>query len=92
MCVEDYVKEFEVLMIRGELNEPQEQTIARFIGGLHREIGDLEELQNYVTLEDVIKIAIKVERQRKRVSGRKISQPTRSKFTNSSSASEGEEK
>ena len=44
MSVEDYVKEFEMLMIRCELQESQEQTIVRFIGGLQREIADLVEL------------------------------------------------
>ena len=66
MSVEDYVKEFETLAIRCELTEPQEQTIARFLGGLNREIADVVELQPFVFLEDVIKLAIKVERQRKK--------------------------
>ena len=65
MCVEDYVKEFEVLMMRCELQEPQEQTIARFLGGLNREIANMMELQPFVFLEDIIKLSIKVERQLK---------------------------
>ena len=63
MCVEYYMKEFKVLMMRCELQEPQEQTIVRFLGGLNKEIADAVELQPYVFLEDVIKLAIKVERQ-----------------------------
>ena len=81
MCVEDYVKEFEMLMMRCDLREPQEQTIARFLGGLNKEIADTVELQSYVFLDDVIKLAVKVEKQRKCGA----SKP--SKTTNSSSLS-----
>ncbi|XP_073109928.1 uncharacterized protein [Elaeis guineensis] len=81
MCVEDYIKEFEMLMMRCDLREPQEQTIARFLGGLNKEIADTVELQSYVFLDDVIKLAVKVERQCKRGA----SKP--SKTTNSSSLS-----
>ncbi|XP_073110280.1 uncharacterized protein [Elaeis guineensis] len=66
MCVENYVKEFEILMMRCDLQEPQKQTIANFLGGLNKEIVDTVELQSYVSLDDVIKLAIKVERQCKR--------------------------
>ena len=51
-----------MLMIRCDLQEPQEQTIARFISRSHKEIADAVELQPYVSLEDVIKVAIKIER------------------------------
>lgn len=59
----DYIKEFEMLSMRCELNESQEQTIIQFIGGLNKEIIYVVELQSYVSLEYVIKLAIKVERQ-----------------------------
>ena len=66
MCVKDYVKEFEMLMMRCELQEPQEQTIARFlVVGLNKEIVDTVELQPFLFLENIIKLAIKVERQLK---------------------------
>ena len=39
--VEDYVKEFEMLMICCKLQEPQEQIITRFISGLNKEIAYL---------------------------------------------------
>ncbi|XP_031405666.1 uncharacterized protein LOC116214396 [Punica granatum] len=66
MSVKDYVMEFEMLSMRCELNEPREHTITLFIGGLNKEIADVVELQPYVYLEDVIKLASKVEKQRKR--------------------------
>ena len=64
--VEDYVKEFEMLMIHCELQEAQEQTIARFISGLNKEIVDSVELQPCVSLENVIKLVVKIERQQRR--------------------------
>ena len=39
----EYVKEFELLLIRCELMEPQEQTIARFLGGLRKDIANVVE-------------------------------------------------
>ena len=66
LSVEEYVKEFELLLIRCDLNEPQEQTIARFLDGLKRDIANVVELQPFIFLEDVIKLATKVERQQKR--------------------------
>lgn len=64
--MEEYVKEFEFLLIRCELMEPQEQTIARFLGGLRKDIANVVELQSYIFLEEVIKLATRVERQQKR--------------------------
>jgi len=62
LSVEEYVKEFELLLIRYELMEPQEQTIARFLGGLRKDIANVVELQTYIFLEEVIKLATRVER------------------------------
>ncbi|PKI60883.1 hypothetical protein CRG98_018708 [Punica granatum] len=48
-----------------ELRESQETTIVRFLGGLNKEIADMIEWQPFLSLEDVIKLAIKVRRQQK---------------------------
>ncbi|PKI46717.1 hypothetical protein CRG98_032893 [Punica granatum] len=48
-----------------ELRESQETTIASFLGGLNNEIVDMIERQPFVSLEDVVKPAVKVRRQRK---------------------------
>ena len=40
--------------------------MARFVNGLNHEIVDVLELQHYVELEDMVHMAIKVERQLKR--------------------------
>ncbi|PKI56157.1 hypothetical protein CRG98_023454 [Punica granatum] len=65
MSIEDYVKEFKLLTVGSELRESQETTIARFLGGLNKGIADMFERKPFVSLEYVIKLVIKVRRQRK---------------------------
>jgi len=64
-CVEDYYKEMEMTMVRAYVNEDREATMARFLNRLNKEIAHVVELQHYVELEDMVHIAIKVERQLK---------------------------
>lgn len=65
MCVEDYYKEMEIAMIRANIEEDPEATMARFIGGLNREIADIVDLQHYVEMEELLHKAIKIEKQLK---------------------------
>ena len=64
--VKDYYKEMEIAMIRANVEEDQEATMARFLVGLNGEITNLVELQHYVELEDMVHMAIKIESQLKR--------------------------
>jgi hypothetical protein len=64
--VEDYHKEMEVAMIRANVEEDWEATMARFLSGLNRDIANVIELQHYVEIEDMVHMAMKVERQLKR--------------------------
>jgi hypothetical protein len=64
--VEDYHKEMEVAMIRANVEEDREATMARFLSGLNRDIANVIELQHYVKIEDMMHMAMKVERQLKR--------------------------
>ncbi|XP_062094556.1 uncharacterized protein LOC133800573 [Humulus lupulus] len=48
------------------VEEDREATMARFLNGLNREIANPIELHHYVELEDLVHMAIKVERQLKR--------------------------
>ena len=64
--VDEYYKEMELLLIKANIVEEEDQTMARFFGGLNKEIADVVDLQPYVDLEDLVNIAIKVERQRGR--------------------------
>uniref|UniRef100_A0A2N9GXJ1 RNA-directed DNA polymerase n=1 Tax=Fagus sylvatica TaxID=28930 RepID=A0A2N9GXJ1_FAGSY len=64
--VEEYYKEMEVAMIRANVEEDREATMARFLHGLNREIADIVEMQHYVKLTDMVHQAIKVKEQFKR--------------------------
>ena len=55
-----------MIMVRGNVIEDREVMMARFLNGLNREIANVVELQYYMELEDMIHMAIKVERQIKR--------------------------
>jgi hypothetical protein len=64
--VDDYYKEIEIALIRANVEEDREATMTRFLNGLNRDIANVVELQHYVELEDMVHMAIKVERQLKR--------------------------
>ncbi|XP_044489105.1 uncharacterized protein LOC123213695 [Mangifera indica] len=63
MSVEDYYKEMEIAMIRANIEENREATMARFIGGLNKEIADVVDLQHYLEIEELLHKAIKMEKQ-----------------------------
>ena len=65
MCVEDYHKEMEIAMIRANIEEDREATMARFLCGLNKDIANQVELQHYVELEDMVHMAMKIEKQLK---------------------------
>ena len=60
--MDDYHKEMEIAMISANVVEDREATMARFLNGLNRDIANVVELQHYVELEDMVHMAIKVER------------------------------
>lgn len=64
--MEDYYKEMEVAMIRANVEEDREATMARFLNGLNREIANMIELQHYVEIEEMVHKAIMIEQQLKR--------------------------
>ncbi|XP_052882237.1 LOW QUALITY PROTEIN: uncharacterized protein LOC108458581 [Gossypium arboreum] len=64
--VEDYYKEIEIAMIRADVQEDPEATMAQFLAGLNRDIANVVELQHYIEVVDMVYMAIKVERQLKR--------------------------
>ena len=65
MSVEEYHKEMEKAMIRANVVEDREATMARFLRGLNKNIADVIDLQHYVEIEDMVNLAMKVERQLK---------------------------
>lgn len=70
LSIEECTMEFEHLLIKCDTVEPEEQTIARYLGGLRTEIVRVVQLQPYWTFNDVVKLAIKVERQGKEGCGK----------------------
>ncbi|KAH9667915.1 Endonuclease [Citrus sinensis] len=69
LSVEDYTAEFDNLMMKCDLVEAEEHTIARYLGGLKPEIGNVVQLQPYWTYSDVCRLALKVKKQQKNARG-----------------------
>jgi len=63
MSVEEYTREFEKLLIKCDLQEVEEQTIVRYLGGLDPKYAHVVELQSYSTFDEVCVLAHKVETQ-----------------------------
>jgi ferredoxin len=53
----------EIAMIRANVVEDREATMATILNGLNQDIANVVELQHYVELEDMVHMATKVERQ-----------------------------
>jgi len=66
MSVAEYTREFEKLLTKCDIQEPEEQTIIRYLGGLEPKYSNVIELQQYSTFDEVCVLAHKVEQQRKR--------------------------
>ncbi|XP_048229055.1 uncharacterized protein LOC125369826 [Ricinus communis] len=58
----------EIALIRANIEEDREAAMARFFHGLNIDIVNLVELQHYVEMEDMLHMAIKIERQLKQKS------------------------
>ena len=66
MTVENYFKGMEMAMMRADVREDSETTMAQFLRGLRAEIADIVELQHYHDKGELLDKAIKVERRLKR--------------------------
>nr|XP_027102839.1 uncharacterized protein LOC113724096 [Coffea arabica] len=64
--VDEYHKEMEILMLRADVQEDPEATMARFLSGLPPDIAERVELQHYMELHELVDKAIKVEQRLKR--------------------------
>ncbi|KAK8544881.1 hypothetical protein V6N13_061536 [Hibiscus sabdariffa] len=76
--VEDYFKEMEMAMMRANIEEDREATMARFLTGLNTEIANVVKLQYYIELDEMVHMAIKVERQQRRKSSNQGNNPFKS--------------
>jgi Retrotransposon gag protein len=61
--VADYTEELDHLMLKFGVVEPEEQTIARYLHGLRKEIHDMVTLQPFISYHDVFNLSTKVEKQ-----------------------------
>ncbi|KAG7559493.1 Zinc finger CCHC-type [Arabidopsis thaliana x Arabidopsis arenosa] len=66
--VEDYFQEMEKLMLKADVDEHRDATMARFLSGMNRELQDRMEMQTYDTIEEMLHKAILVEQQLRRKS------------------------
>nr|XP_027071933.1 uncharacterized protein LOC113696748 [Coffea arabica] len=64
--VDEYHKEMEILMLRADVQEDPEATMARFLSGLRPDIAERVELQHYMELHELVDKAIKVDQRLKR--------------------------
>ena len=53
LSIDDYTREFEYLMLKCDVVEPKEQTIARYLEGLKKEIAKVTKLQPFWTFNDI---------------------------------------
>jgi hypothetical protein len=67
---EEYYEELQMGMLRYNLVEGEEPAIARFLGGLNREIQDILAYKDYTNITRLFHLACKVER---KVQGRRAS-------------------
>jgi len=65
MSVDEYTREFKKLLIKCDIQEPEEQTIIRYLGGLEPGYSNVVKLQQYSTFSEVCVLAHKVEQQKK---------------------------
>ena len=61
--VEEYYKEIEIAMIRANVKEDDEQTMARFLNGLNHPIKKIADFQPYSNLIELVHQATEAERQ-----------------------------
>ena len=55
----------EIAIIRTNVSEDGETTMARFLNGLNIDIANMVELQHYLEIEDIMHMTIKVKKQLK---------------------------
>ena len=65
VSVDEYTRELEKLLIKCDIQEPEEQTIVRYLRGLDSKYSNIPTLQQVTTFDEVYVLANKVEQQRK---------------------------
>jgi Retrotransposon gag protein len=65
LTVTDYTEEFDHLMLKCGIVEPEKRTIARYLHGLRKGVHDMVTLLPFIYYHDVFKLATKIEKQLK---------------------------
>ncbi|KAL9244399.1 hypothetical protein vseg_018179 [Gypsophila vaccaria] len=65
LSVNEYIEEFENLILMGELEENEEQKMSRFLRGLNRNIANAVELYPYADFDTLCSLCVKIEAQGK---------------------------
>jgi len=60
--VDECFKEMKIVMIRANVKEDKEAIMARFMNGLNHDITYIVELHHYVELEEMVHLAMKMEK------------------------------
>ena len=60
--VDEHFKEMKIAMIRANVKEDKEAIMARFMNGLNHDITYIVELHHYVELEEMVHLAMKMEK------------------------------
>jgi len=64
MCVEEYKREFEKLLIRCDIQDSKDQTIVRYLGGVDPKYANVIKFQQYSMFDVVCVLAQKIEQQK----------------------------
>ena len=65
--VDEYYHEMDQALMRSNRIEDEKTTMVRFMNGLNKNIANLVELHQYTNLEELHQLAVKVERQLKKM-------------------------
>ena len=60
--IQEYHQAMEIAMIRANIDEDREATMARFLHSLNKNIADLVELHQYVDMDDMLHMEIKIKK------------------------------
>jgi hypothetical protein len=69
--VDKFFKEMKVAMIKANIFEDKEAKMVGFFNGLNKDIANVMDLQHYIKIEDMVHMAVKVDKQLRRKDGTK---------------------
>ena len=63
--MDEYYNEMDEALMRSNIDEDSETTMARFMNGLNKNIAHLVELHDYKNIEELLQMTLKIEKQLK---------------------------